>query len=107
MDWAALYPAFAELEPERTIGREGELEGEGKAVRKISKQVTVADIGCGFGGLLVALSTKLPDELILGTTHPPIPPLPFHLTPSSSFYGPTHPNPHSQASKSAPKSSTT
>lgn len=81
MDWTALYPAFVEPEPERTIRGEGGLEGEGKAVRKISKQVTVADIGCGFGGLLVALATKLPDELILGTTNPP-PPITLPFNPS-------------------------
>lgn len=32
----------------------------------MEKQVTVADIGCGFGGLLVVLAPMLPDELILG-----------------------------------------
>lgn len=31
-----------------------------------SNKVTVADIGCGFGGLLIALSPALPDKLILG-----------------------------------------
>lgn len=30
------------------------------------KEVEVADIGCGFGGLLFALAPKLPDTLILG-----------------------------------------
>lgn len=29
-------------------------------------QVTVADMGCGYGGLLVALGPRLPDELLLG-----------------------------------------
>lgn len=37
-----------------------------KSTPSLTKQVTVADIGCGFGGLLVALSPLLPDELILG-----------------------------------------
>lgn len=32
----------------------------------MTKQVEIADIGCGFGGLLFALSPRLPDELILG-----------------------------------------
>jgi tRNA (guanine-N(7)-)-methyltransferase len=31
-----------------------------------AKRVTVADIGCGFGGLIVSLATKLPDTLMLG-----------------------------------------
>ena len=30
------------------------------------QEVTVADIGCGFGGLLVALAPALPEKLILG-----------------------------------------
>lgn len=31
------------------------------------KKVEVADIGCGFGGLIVSLSPKLPDTLMLGS----------------------------------------
>lgn len=34
--------------------------------RKLTQDVEVADIGCGFGGLLVALAPALPDKLILG-----------------------------------------
>eukprot|EP01112_Ceratiomyxa_fruticulosa_P022500 TRINITY_DN824_c0_g1_i4.p1 TRINITY_DN824_c0_g1~~TRINITY_DN824_c0_g1_i4.p1 ORF type:complete len:381 (+),score=93.36 TRINITY_DN824_c0_g1_i4:83-1144(+) len=30
------------------------------------KRVTIADIGCGYGGLTVALSSVFPDQLILG-----------------------------------------
>ena len=33
---------------------------------KMTKQVEVADIGCGFGGLLFALAPKLPNTLLLG-----------------------------------------
>jgi tRNA (guanine-N7-)-methyltransferase len=44
MDWWELYPLFA---------------GTGK-------KVDVADIGCGYGGLLFALSAHLPETLILG-----------------------------------------
>jgi tRNA (guanine-N7-)-methyltransferase len=36
------------------------------ALRKMNRQVEVADIGCGFGGLLVALAPRLPDKLLLG-----------------------------------------
>lgn len=35
--------------------------------KKMTKQVEVADIGCGFGGLLFALAPILPDTLLLGT----------------------------------------
>lgn len=34
---------------------------------RLTKQVEVADIGCGFGGLLVALGPRFPDTLFLGT----------------------------------------
>jgi hypothetical protein len=44
MDWSEHYPAFA--------GQE--------------KKVEIADIGCGFGGLLFALGPKFPETLILG-----------------------------------------
>jgi tRNA (guanine-N7-)-methyltransferase len=44
MDWDAHYPAFA------GTGRTPEF----------------ADIGCGFGGLLVALAPMFPESLMLG-----------------------------------------
>ena len=49
MDWEKLYPAFVD----ETTG-------------KLSKEVTIADIGCGFGGLMIDLSPAFPQELILG-----------------------------------------
>lgn len=33
---------------------------------RLTKDVSIVDIGCGFGGLLVALAPKLTDELMLG-----------------------------------------
>lgn len=30
------------------------------------RAVTIADVGCGFGGLLVQLATTFPDQLALG-----------------------------------------
>jgi tRNA G46 methylase TrmB len=38
------------------------------------KQVEIADIGCGFGGLLVALSPLFPNTLMLGSPPPPLSP---------------------------------
>lgn len=32
----------------------------------MTKEVTVADIGCGYGGLMIDLSPAFPDKLILG-----------------------------------------
>ena len=59
MDWSEYYPAFT-----------------GK-----HKNVEIADIGCGYGGLLFALSPRFPDTLVLGafsislSVHPQ-----FHLS---------------------------
>lgn len=106
MDWAEYFPAYVVPTTQADDDQqqeEGEGEGEGKAGSKkekktLSKRVTVADVGCGFGGLLVALSTILPDELILGAQRPPFPPpltsidffFLFKLTPPPPFFLP-HP----------------
>jgi tRNA (guanine-N7-)-methyltransferase len=45
MDWSPHYPVFFP-------------QGD--------KKVTIADIGCGFGGLMVALAPLFPENLILG-----------------------------------------
>jgi len=38
-----------------------------KSVSPLTQDVEIADIGCGFGGLLIALAPRLPKTLILGT----------------------------------------
>jgi tRNA (guanine-N7-)-methyltransferase len=95
MDWASLYPAYAaqkqdkpapEAEEESTVIDEEEQQN----IKATTKNVEIADIGCGFGGLLFALAPKFPDTLILGT--------PEHLPASS--HSPTYP---AQAWKSAPR----
>ncbi|KAI9462157.1 putative methyltransferase [Russula earlei] len=48
IDWDTHYPAFA---------------GSGE-------KPEFADVGCGFGGLLIALAPLYPDTLMLGTYHP-------------------------------------
>jgi tRNA (guanine-N7-)-methyltransferase len=67
MDWASHYPAYAE--PPQSS--EEPIEPS-TVVRKIKQDVEVADIGCGFGGLTVALAPKLPNTLILGRTRPAV-----------------------------------
>lgn len=57
MDWSQHYPAFISPEESST---------NPSGFPAMTKKVTVADIGCGFGGLLFALSPKLPESLILG-----------------------------------------
>ncbi|KAK5318301.1 tRNA (guanine-N(7)-)-methyltransferase (tRNA(m7G46)-methyltransferase) [Exophiala xenobiotica] len=54
MDWTTHYPAFLES---------AQQDGTGATM---TKEVEIADIGCGFGGLLVALSPVFPETLILG-----------------------------------------
>lgn len=65
MDWSQYYPAFVN-KPEVTSD-----ESHGKVdidvrTQSLSKHVEVADIGCGFGGLLFALAPLMPETLILG-----------------------------------------
>lgn len=48
IDWSAHYPAFS---------------GTGKVPE-------FADVGCGFGGLLIALAPIFPDTLMLGASIP-------------------------------------
>ncbi|KAL1607757.1 tRNA (guanine-N(7)-)-methyltransferase (tRNA(m7G46)-methyltransferase) [Paraconiothyrium brasiliense] len=76
MDWANLYPAYAvkklaQGEKEKVDESRGDgqvaNEEEQKQARAITKDVEIADIGCGFGGLLFALSTAFPDTLSIGT----------------------------------------
>ncbi|XP_075880614.1 tRNA (guanine-N(7)-)-methyltransferase [Nelusetta ayraudi] len=50
MDWSELYPHFF----------------AGDAAEKNGSRVEFADIGCGYGGLLVELSPLFPDKLVLG-----------------------------------------
>ncbi|KAJ0068605.1 hypothetical protein NL108_009720, partial [Boleophthalmus pectinirostris] len=51
MDWAELYPHFFK---------------ENASDSEKTPKVEFADIGCGYGGLLVELSTLFPDQLMLG-----------------------------------------
>ncbi|KAK9966095.1 hypothetical protein ABG768_003224 [Culter alburnus] len=54
MDWSPLYPQyFTHLD-------------ENGSPKKRDAQVEFADIGCGYGGLLVQLSDLFPNQLILG-----------------------------------------
>ncbi|WVQ78175.1 tRNA (guanine-N(7)-)-methyltransferase [Cryptococcus sp. DSM 104549] len=58
MDWTIHYPAyFASSSAEASAAGVSE---------KSDKQVEWADVGCGFGGLLMALAPMFPDTLMLG-----------------------------------------
>jgi len=56
MDWVTHYPAYSK-----------KVFSNMEAEMQLVGNVEVADIGCGFGGLLVALSPVLPDTLMIGT----------------------------------------
>lgn len=71
MDWASLYPTYAVENKEQSqpkIKSHDNEEEKNTAVKALTKNVEVADIGCGFGGLLFALAPKFPDTLILGAS---------------------------------------
>jgi tRNA G46 methylase TrmB len=50
MDWSTHYPKFFDYDGKSAEG----------------KKVEWADVGCGFGGLLMSLAPKFPDTLMLG-----------------------------------------
>lgn len=78
MDWSTHYPAYFSQPNEDGSITPGE------------KKVEWADVGCGFGGLLMALAPLFPEKLMLGTSHTPQTqslskltnfPIPFSLLP--------------------------
>ncbi|KAF6832588.1 hypothetical protein CMUS01_06874 [Colletotrichum musicola] len=72
MDWTPYYPAFVaedDTHQKNSIVPPTSSVEETTAVteqRRLRKHVEVVDIGCGFGGLLVALAPTMPDTLALG-----------------------------------------
>ena len=66
MNWSIYYPKFVEHREAEAVLSSGESEPGDSPVGVLKKSVEVADIGCGFGGLLVALAPMLPDILLLG-----------------------------------------
>eukprot|EP01087_Luapelamoeba_hula_P013462 TRINITY_DN3841_c0_g1_i1.p1 TRINITY_DN3841_c0_g1~~TRINITY_DN3841_c0_g1_i1.p1 ORF type:complete len:222 (-),score=37.94 TRINITY_DN3841_c0_g1_i1:24-689(-) len=61
MNWAEFYPAF--FSPLTTVDPDETVEEE-----EVTKQahVQIADVGCGFGGLSVALAKMFPEKLVVG-----------------------------------------
>lgn len=70
MDWASLYPSYAvedKNQPKPKLkSHDNDEEEKGTSVKALTQNVEIADIGCGFGGLIFALAPKFPDKLILG-----------------------------------------
>jgi tRNA G46 methylase TrmB len=70
MDWSTYYPAFVVPQESVSGNPTTDTVAPDNTLRHLVKDVEVADIGCGFGGLLVALAPMLPDRLLLGKTCP-------------------------------------
>lgn len=68
MDWSSYYPAYVAPSPAKDEDNEMEGTEASDKPRPLTKDVEIADIGCGFGGLTVALAPHFPDQLILGIT---------------------------------------
>jgi tRNA (guanine-N7-)-methyltransferase len=66
MDWSTHYPAYMATHDDATTDMTHNTSDPTAYPTKLVKQVEVADIGCGFGGLLVALGPRFPDTLFLG-----------------------------------------
>ncbi|KAI0441857.1 putative methyltransferase-domain-containing protein [Xylaria telfairii] len=68
MDWSSYFPAFATSVDPGAVSQPTEIGPDqiNLPSKKPTTEVEVVDIGCGFGGLLVALAPALPDTLILG-----------------------------------------
>lgn len=63
MDWSIYYPEFF-----KALSRNDKHDDDTDVmdVSKAKQKVEFADIGCGYGGLLVDLSQIFPDKLMLG-----------------------------------------
>jgi tRNA G46 methylase TrmB len=69
MDWATLYPAYAKRQKQEMGEAQDDAKekvDEERETKAVTKNVEIADIGCGFGGLLFALAPMFPDTLMLG-----------------------------------------
>ncbi|KAI9814484.1 MAG: tRNA (guanine-N(7)-)-methyltransferase (tRNA(m7G46)-methyltransferase) [Thelocarpon impressellum] len=67
MDWSPFYPAFAVSGKGTASTADAAAKDDGALpIRSLVKDIEVADIGCGFGGLLVALAPRLPHTLLVG-----------------------------------------
>lgn len=65
MDWSSFYPGFVASRDDQTALSTPASKAL-PTVKPLTQDVEVVDIGCGFGGLLVALAPLLPNKLILG-----------------------------------------
>lgn len=62
MDWHEYYPEF--FKPLLSDDKHDDVKDQ--IIKEIDIKIEFADIGCGYGGLLVDLSPQFPDKLMLG-----------------------------------------
>lgn len=68
MDWSPYFPAYV-ADSEELPDADSHAEDGGSALaapKKMKQDVEIIDIGCGFGGLLVAMGPAVPKSLMLG-----------------------------------------
>lgn len=67
MDWSTFYPVLlSDYSSNISDGKAAADQTNEKSLPQLSRRVEIADIGCGFGGLLFALAPLFPETLILG-----------------------------------------
>lgn len=70
MDWSPYFPAFVaktdDSSTARTMSGASACLLSDQKSQALTKEVDIVDIGCGFGGLIVALSPALPGSLLIG-----------------------------------------
>lgn len=63
MDWSTLYHPLSEAEKEKILEKNPQVQ-----IQPYTGEVpvTIADVGCGYGGLTVTLAARFPQQRILG-----------------------------------------
>ncbi|KAF2222901.1 methyltransferase related protein [Elsinoe ampelina] len=64
MDWSTHYPAY--IDPSKPAQPASSNPLGQSLPPRLDRPVEIADIGCGFGGLLFALAPRMPNTLLLG-----------------------------------------
>ena len=65
MDWSKHFPHFFSGQITNALDKQQENLG---ATLDSNKFVEFADVGCGFGGLLIAMAPLYPEKLMLGNS---------------------------------------
>ncbi|OUZ99208.1 tRNA (guanine-N-7) methyltransferase [Macleaya cordata] len=66
VDYSLHYPHFFPSDETCNENCNSTINPEASILKPHSKKIQFADIGCGFGGLLISLSTLFPETLMIG-----------------------------------------